>query len=1088
MRKIEVAVLVAVSAFALFAGNVCTWVGGSGKWSDSSNWEGGVKPVSGNGDDVHLAAESENAVISNDIANISIAYLRFTGNNAVRLVGEKIKMTEGVRALNSSTLDVQLGFSGNGSIYCGDQSLNTDNSVKVIFNGDIEVANGAMLYISGGYDADFYGAIKGGETTQILNGGINWKEGVFSFYGPVKAKKVMHYSASQSIFKFYSQENEWEEFEASSYTCCYFMRKNVMPPGSILSFSAAGGLNNYKGVYFYADQTISHIAGVDPKEDKYSSDVFWIRNATGADDKADLTLTLVGRQDAKTYAKFAAGSHLGKWSVVWAPTGNFTQEFAEREQGVTGTLTVSNGTVRLSGAGKFAALPSLIIKDGACFDLASQVSGALNKLMRLELGANARFMLASTAVSPCSQNPLVMMGEGSKFVLPSGAAMAVGDLFAADGRYVPSGVYTGTGNSGTKVSWIDGEGTLTVTSTGMVAAWDQAQDGQWNSQNNWGASILPFNKYALLTVNGASYTVTVESTPAAAPTGIRIGNSSDGKITTLAVAAQMTVCPVSGEILDVGRGGKIQVPSGGDLQLVSSDEAFSRSTPAARLHDGGKLELTGGSFTGRGGFYGKFVVDDGGELKVSAGSFSLTNKTSRGDGIWVEDGGKIELASGGFYSSCYTLYSRPVTMRGGIIDCSGDARFYIGGGYGKYFGNGSLVLRGSSQLCPVPGAGTARVLLSPLESGDVMTVDVTEHASWNMSEGIQSAVGFDCGNARTIINFSSDAGSDLGYVSHVGCVDGYGEMNICAGSVRAGSAGIQIGSLVNTLEINPAKAVYPKGRVTVAGGSFLIDGGLSNQQNEGYAGLMVGICNDYSSDNAAYGSMAEGGLLVTGGLVTNKNGFVSVGLGRAKGRVVQTGGNIVSSVRPVSIGAFGGQGEWIVSNGVSRILGMLYLGGILPSQWDRGLKMEYSADAPGTKGSLRVSGGEMHVAWGLTAGCPQASGSAEIEIGPGGLLDVGVDMELANTKLVYRFGPSGIGRVQIGRDLIIGENTTLEIDVGSLTDKAGSYFIATSAREVSGEFSSVVIRGVDNPTICRVRKIANGFKLSFVHGTTIVVR
>ena len=1084
-KAMALAAVAVTAAASAFAGNVCTWIGTSGRWDDSGNWQNGVKPVDGGGDDVYLTGASAGAVITNDIAGIRISYLRFIGDNPVTLVGGKIKLSEGVRAFNASEINTPIEFTGNGSIQCGDSSVGTDLSKKSTFNGEITIANSASLYVSGGYGADFHGAIRGGATSQLINGGVNWKEGEFSFFGPIKVKKVLQYSASQSIFKFYSTENDWDEFEASSYTVYYFMAKNAMPARSVLSFGNAGALNDWKGAYFYADQTLNRIAGIDPGSGKYGSEVFWIRNATGNDDKADLTMTLVGTDNAKTYAKFVAGSNGGKWSLVWAPTGDYTQEFAEREQGITGTLTVSSGTVRVSGAGKFASLPTLVVRDGACFDCASTASGALNKLTRIDLGRNAKFMLAATATTPCSSNPYVTMGIGSQFVLPAGASVAVGDLFSPDGKLVPGDTYTGSGSVGKRVSWIDGAGTVTVTPTGSYASWEQAANGDWNTAANWAQSVMPGDgRQAVISVNGSSFTAAVGAMPSDNPVGIRVENASEGETTTLSVAAPLTVNPVAGKVLDIGHGGKMSVVANGDVLVTSSDSSLNKSTASVLVHDGGELDIAGGSFRGY-NLGGKVEVGGGGLLSVSSGFFCMTNRISASDGIWVEPDGRIELTGGALLSSCYTTYARPITMRGGVVDCSGDAQILVSAGFGLYFGNGQLNLRGYSQL--VPHTETARIFVAPYASGDVMTINVTEHAKWFMRDAIETAIGFDCPDSRVVMNLSSDAESDLGAISFVGWQDGYGELNLSAGTLCAGTYGIRIGALTERDMEVPTRKVHSRGKVAISGGQLKIYGAQSVYATEGMAGLLVGACRTFDSEHVAYGSDSEGEL-VSSGFVTNSYGFTVVGVGNARGRVVQTGGEIVTSSRPTIVGAYAGEGEWIVSNGVSHVLGDLYLGGITPVQWDRDFETQFPTNVAGTKGRLEAVGGSVIVNGNLVAGQVAALGTADVVIGQGGLLSSAGAIVLENARVCYRFGPTGVGRIHSDGNLQIGANAILEIDVSALAEKTHSHSLATASGGVVGDFASAVVQGAGDDVKCSVRRTGNGYRLVFLRGLQMVIR
>ena len=95
MNKAVMMVVAALSAFALFAGNTCTWTGqaGDGNWATPGNWEDNVKPVSGNGDRVILSNTGNSAVISNGLGTISIDGLTIAaGSQAFKLVGDAIQL------------------------------------------------------------------------------------------------------------------------------------------------------------------------------------------------------------------------------------------------------------------------------------------------------------------------------------------------------------------------------------------------------------------------------------------------------------------------------------------------------------------------------------------------------------------------------------------------------------------------------------------------------------------------------------------------------------------------------------------------------------------------------------------------------------------------------------------------------------------------------------------------------------------------------------------------------------------------------------------------------------------------------------
>lgn len=75
MKKMLMMMLVLASAVA-FGGNLCTWTGGSttapNDWTDADNWEGGVKPVAGNGDTVVIPNEMAATLNASDTASCQL--------------------------------------------------------------------------------------------------------------------------------------------------------------------------------------------------------------------------------------------------------------------------------------------------------------------------------------------------------------------------------------------------------------------------------------------------------------------------------------------------------------------------------------------------------------------------------------------------------------------------------------------------------------------------------------------------------------------------------------------------------------------------------------------------------------------------------------------------------------------------------------------------------------------------------------------------------------------------------------------------------------------------------------------------------
>ena len=1076
------AAVLGMSFVSANAGNTCVWIGESGNWNEPGNWQNGVMPKDGNGDDVRLQCEKSGATITNNLGEIKIFGIRFLGDNPVRFVSAQTVTLAFVRTYNASIIDADLHFYDDVRIDCGDETCDVDASKKATFNGDITIADNVKLRISGAHGADFNGSVIGANAS-IRNGGINFKSGVFSFYGPVVVKSVEQYDASQSEFRFYSAENHWEQFD-SSYAVYRFMGKNSFAPEGVMNFTTAGQLAAFRGYFLYADQVANRIIGCDPG----NTDGNWIVNQNDASGK-DITLTLKGTDNAVTYARLKDSDYGKKLSLVWSPTGAFTQEFANRQHTMSGPITVVAGTVKVSGTGKFANVEKIVVGDNAVFDLAVTSSSALDNLSTLEFGSGAAFKVAATATTPCSKNPFVTMGMNSRFVCPAEASIAVGDLISPEGRAMRSGTYTGNGTTGTPVTWIEGAGTVVVSASGNYASWDQAVDGDWNAAGKWTGGELPSStQTVLLMARGKSHSVSVTSPVAESPVGFMLKNDT-GDTNTLYVSSSIGFTAVPNRCVEIGMGGKLVVATGGQLQW-EPDATIGKNVASFFVHDGGRVEISGGALVTQ-GHRGKFELSGGkdaeGVLSISSGTCSFDNAYT-GNGLWVSEGGRLEMRGGRLITKLYTNWYYPLTLNGGVIDMSGDAVYEVGNGYGKYFGNGLVVLRGNSMIVRSQDGTASRMFVAPQKTGDVTTIEVMGHAQWDMAGAIETSLGFGCAGARTILRHSSDATSNLGMLGIVGDVAGYGELDVESGCVKVGGYSLRIGDVSESVAETPTEV---EGVVRVSGGSLIINGSQSSVTTRCRDGLLVGSLGNLTAECA--GSHVYGTLEVSNGVVTNQYGFTMVGCGFGTGKVVQTGGEIIAAeYRPCAVGAFGGEGEWIVSNGISSVAASLYVGGCTVSDWGRdSIATEYPVNAEGSKGRLDVVNGVVNVGWSAYVGKTDGKGFGEVSIGPSGVFNVAGSLTFGNAKIKYVLRPDGAGQIISGDALNLGEETALEIDASALgeNDAVKRFVLAKYHYLPKGGVKpeNIVVRGVPKDK-CRVRFTGTQLTFSKLSGLLITVR
>ena len=128
-----------------------------------------------------------------------------------------------------------------------------------------------------------------------------------------------------------------------------------------------------------------------------------------------VTLRLEGTADATTVALVK-----NEVSLVWAPkTTGLVQTFQGRVQKTTGTITVTNGVLRSTGASSWASVPKIRVEQDGEFRLETSLVNALKGVGKVELAGNGRLTVVSgdTAFGACS----LELSADSRLALPEGS-------------------------------------------------------------------------------------------------------------------------------------------------------------------------------------------------------------------------------------------------------------------------------------------------------------------------------------------------------------------------------------------------------------------------------------------------------------------------------------------------------------------------------------------------------------------------------------------------------------------------------------------------------------------------------------------
>lgn len=373
------ALVPAVAAFALSlsAGNVCTWRGGSGKFSDA-NWE--VAPVSGNGDTLVFDTSNGAAIsVENDLGDDFAIYAIKTcvgedwkNFGQITLTGQRLYFNATASRSDVTviecgtghpnrgaplTFDLPLRFRGGGMKFSNTVVFNrkvtidddgfislgwpeprsTSDIKNVTFNDEIYGPNAAADIVpgNGGYGSrlDFNGKL----TLKEL-----WNNGAFC-----GGKPKTYFNKTGGTVKLFGFKYNHQ---------IYFPVADVFGDAAVIK--DVSGQKELGVLTFQANQTIDR----------------FVDEATTADYAcrytADKTAVVTQKASASTTVR---NSFEGKLSLVWDPLGDFTFTLDDHLQTATntmsGTIEVKGGTFAVRGGAHFTALSGLTVRNGATFSL-----------------------------------------------------------------------------------------------------------------------------------------------------------------------------------------------------------------------------------------------------------------------------------------------------------------------------------------------------------------------------------------------------------------------------------------------------------------------------------------------------------------------------------------------------------------------------------------------------------------------------------------------------------------------------------------------------------------------------------------------
>ena len=571
-------------------------------------------------------------------------------------------------------------------------------------------------------------------------------------------------------------------------------------------------------------------------------------------------------------------------------------------------------------------------------------------------------------------------------------------------------------------------------------SWASAADGAWANDYAWTAGV-PNTNTAYVTANTASYTVTVDATPANPYGSITVTNAA-GRTARLNVNALDFVS--TNGVLAFGRGSEVYVNTGGVMRYSGRTPL---NAPLVEVKDGGLWRLNGGTvdFTSvrrttptSGSSYLYVGNNSSGRLEIAAGEFVLTGVEDAGGetnnaaqlrigagtggrGTMEMTGGKARFRIGDPGSASFSVGSGSCAV--GTLSLTNDALLVVSNFFlvGTSSSTGTVTVAGNAILRHPRGSTRFQV---GIENNAMGTVNVRDSGLLEMLGQDGMNLGGYANNGRGVLNIDGgrvDAGAGVTLCRAAGSKGGTGELYLNAGELLVGKS-VGYGILVGRGD--GAAGAAARAYMTVSGGLLDVSRSPWNssaQQNGIVLGLMGTIGNTSWSE-----------VRISGGTVTNAGQFIlGAGLG-ATGLVWQTGGTVRQGVGTapcfqMTVGWGGGVGSYTLSGGLFESAKPVYVGGLTAG--DLGYVPTSSfIFTNASVGTLRIDGGRFTVTnENLYVG---RYGNGALVIGTNGFCSVRDLVLTNNTQSTLRFelGTNGPGTLTASGSLVIRAGAKLEVD------------------------------------------------------------
>ena len=1028
MKQFLAAVTVLTTLVAS-AGNVCTWKGGSGKFSDD-NWD--IKPVDNNGDTIVIDStlnNNEPIVIENDLADgFRLAELKFVKQTdcvapgAVTINGKQLYFNTAAK-MADVVVDQQMAVQTdrgpvttynvpirlkNGTFYIGNQTtwngrIDIDDSGSVFFKMQKRMKNqaGSADYLP---EQRFNGEIYGPNAS--------WNEK----FGENGAGCNVYYAQKVTLKNFYTAYNkdncaQYARFLHADneiglisivYGSVYLQTANALSASTKIEHQQDEWGNGT--LQIQGDQTIEAltISGIRYGKLKVCS---WNANDTSK-------LTLKPKQDYTFDGYFYNGMSLTIDPVESNVTYTFNGTTAST---MTGVLEVKGGTLKLVGSASFTAASAVKIRPGATLDLSM-----------------------STNAAPIA-NSAVWIRDGGKIVAPTGGSLTLKAVLL-NGVPLPADTYTDT-------DWAEGTVVVAAGSTAGETYWNANADGLWSVAASWNNGVPAAGMTAYVIAQGDDYTVTGDADEYAFD---RLYLNSEGaNVSKFAIAR----------------------------------DAFFHEGSAFTIETNGVFEQTAGHVV-ISNCAKSIVVRDGGVWRVSGGTNEVVMGTPSESGntatyLRIEKGGELQISGGRHvpyqqanYTTAFRLFGgKCVVSNNGIFDNNTRSRQST-----HTHGYGELVVKDNDQFITArAGGGDPQGIRYTIRNNAKFTCEIFA-AGYHDRE--VAVFDFGSSNKANVVGGNNCTQLGVNYPCHIETIVRPGAFVTLS---SANNWGTRIGGYYSQqgFSYKANVCMNPTGVCTIAG-TAIVNSGFTRSKfdsNDTIQGLVIGseegsVITAGMTHSRTH-SWPRGTLNIEPtGVITNNNGFLAVGLGWGEGDFNIRGGKFVKTSNSgiAMIGAGNGVGSLTITEGGSVAMPVdCHVGG-----WDTtdgwSWWTNYPQDSFASTGTVSVIDGTLALEYNnewqrsLTFG---KRGSAFFNVGTNGLVKA-KDMTLKNSvETVVRFtaGEAGFGTVALSGKLSVDPGVKLVIDCGGVKPSARTLFTFGSLEGTFDDVSFVNVPPAASPRL-----------------------